>query len=140
MRIAKPTVRYNKQSGGYITLISILAVGAVGVAIAVSLLLLGVGNSRTSFAHEQTNQAKALANTCAEKAMQQIRDSVSFTGSGNLSLGAGTCSYVVTSQGEQNRTITASGTVDTIVRKVKIVIDKITPTIEVVSWQEVADF
>ena len=133
------TKRWYNNNGGYITLISVLIVGAVGIAITTSLILLGLGSSRTSFAVEQSNQAKALANACAEEALQQIRDSTPFTGSGNLTLGQGVCSYTVTSQGGQNRTITASGTVGTIMRKVKIIIDKINPTIQVVSWQEVAD-
>ena len=134
------TKKYNRKNNGFVTLVSVLAIGAVGVAIAVSLLLLGVGNSRTSLAYQQSNQAKALTSACAEEALQQIRDSTPFTGSGNLSLGQGTCSFTVTSQGGQNRTITVSGSVSTIIKKVEIVIDKITPTIEVVSWQEVLDF
>mgnify|MGYP001616035106 CR=1 FL=1 len=125
---------------GYIALITVLVTGAVGVAITVSLLLLGLGSSRTSFSLEQSNQAKALANACAEEALQQIRDSTPFTGTGNLTLGQGSCSYTVTSGGSQNRTITSTGTVGTIIRKVKITIDKITPSINVTSWQEVADF
>ncbi|GEM_PF-113468 len=128
------------SNNGYIALITVLVTGAVGVAIAVSLLLLGLGSSRTSFSLEQSNQAKALANACSEEALQQIRDSTPFTGTGNLTLGQGTCTYTVTSQGGQNRTITSSGTVGTILRKVKIILDKITPNINITSWQEVADF
>ena len=135
-----PTKKWYNNNDGYITLVSVLVVGAVGVAIATSLILLGLGSSRTSFAIEQSNQAKGIANACAEEALQQIRDSTPFTGSGNLTLGQGTCAYTVTSQGGQNRTITSSGTVGSIMRKVKIIIDTINPTIQVVSWQEVADF
>ncbi len=126
-------------NNGYITLISVLVVGAVGVAIATSLILLGVGSSRTSFAVEQSNQAKALANACAEEALQQIRDSTPFIGTGSLTLGQGTCSYTVTSQGGQDRTVTASSTVGTIIRKVKVIINNINPLITPTSWQEVAD-
>lgn len=129
----------NVRSNGFITLISILVVGAVGVAITVSVILLGLGSSRTSFAFEQSNQAKALANACAEEALQQIRDSTPFTGNGNLTLGQGTCGYTVTSQGGQNRTVISSGTVGTVIRKVKVIISKINPTITVTSWQEVAN-
>lgn len=124
---------------GYITLISVLVVGAVGLAITISLILLGLASSRTSLATEQSSQALSIANSCGEEALQQIRDSTPYTGSGNLTIGSATCSYTVTSQGGKNRTITAIGTVNTIVRKVKIIIDKINPTIQVVSWQEVAD-
>ncbi len=131
---------YNLQAkSGYITLISVLVVGAVGVAVATSLILLGLGSSRTSFAVEQSGQAKALANACAEEALQQIRDSTPFTGSGSLTLGRGTCGYTVTSQGGQNRTITSSSTVNSVIRKVQVIISAITPAITVTSWQEVAD-
>ncbi len=129
----------NKQKG-YIALVTVLVIGAVGVAVAVSVILFGLGSSRTSFAVEQSNQTKALANACAEEALQQIRDSTPFTGSGNLSLGQGTCIYTVTNNGGQNRTITASGVIGTITRKVKVIISNISPTIQVMSWQEVADY
>lgn len=128
------------KNKGYIALITVLVVGAIGVAISTSLLLLGLGSSRSSFALEQSNQAKALANACSEEALQQIRDSTPFTGTGNLTLGQGTCTYTVVNDGAQNRTVSASGTVGTVVRKVKITIDKINPGINVTSWQEAADF
>lgn len=136
-----PTTPYPLPTNkGFITLLSILIVGAVGVAIALSLLLLGIGSSRSSFAIEQSDQAKGLANACADEALQQIRDSTPFTGTGSLTFGQGTCSYTVTSQGGQNRTIASSGTVGTIVRKVKVIINKINPQITATSWQEVDNF
>lgn len=131
---------YNTRHSGYIALVSVLVVGAVGTAITLSLIFLGIGASRTSFAYEQSNQAKGLANLCAEEAMQQIRDSALFIGSDTFALGMGTCSYTVTSQGSENRTIIVSGTVGTIIRKIRVIIDRIDPTIQVVSWQEIADF
>ena len=125
---------------GYVALITVLISGAIGVAIATSLLLLGLGSSRTSFALEQSNQAKALANACAEEALQQIRDSTPFTGTGSLTLGQGTCGYTVVNDGGENRTVTASGTVGTVVRKIKIIVNTINPAINLTSWQEAADF
>ncbi len=127
----------HNNNDGYILLISVLVVGAIGVAISTSLLLLGLGSSRTSHAYQQSNQAKALANACAEEGLEQIRNSTPFTGSGNLSFSTGLCTYTVTSQGGQNRTITASGTVSTVTRKISVIINSINPTITAVSWQEV---
>lgn len=129
--------RTPKGSRGYITLMSVLVVGAVGVALTVSLILLGLGSSRTSFAVEQSNQAKALANACAEEALEQMREATDFTGNGSLALGAGNCTYNITSQGGENRTVTTSGTVGTLVRKVSILVNDITPVITVSSWQEI---
>lgn len=125
---------------GYIALITVLVVGAIGTAVAAAIILFGLATSRTSFARVQSNQAMALANACAEEALQQIRDSSPFTGSGNLTLGQGTCAYAVTNLGGQNRSITSSGAVGTVVRKVGILIDKVRPSISITSWQEVGDF
>lgn len=133
-------LHHSCRSSGFATLVSILLVGVIGLAISVSLLLLGLSSSRTSFAQEQSYQAKALTDACAEEALEQIRDSTPFTGSGTLTLGQGSCSYTVTSQGGANRTITASGTVATMTRRARVIINQINPTIGVTSWQEVADF
>ena len=130
------TKKWYNNNGGYVTLISVLVVGAVGVAIALSLILLGAGSSRTSFALQQSMQAKGLANACAEEALEQIRESTPFTGSGNLTLGKGTCSYTVTNTGGTNRSVTTSGTVRTIMRKLTVTITAINPLIVISSWQE----
>jgi len=131
----------NLKENGYVTLISVLVIGAIGVAVGVSLISLGLSASRTSFSLEQSNQTKALANACAEEALQQIRDQpLAFSGTNNLVLGRGNCTYTVTAGSGEDRTIEASGTVDTIVRKIEISIDQINPTINITSWQEVAEF
>jgi len=125
------------NKNGYVALLSVIVVGAIAVTVAVTLLLAGIGWSQTSFDLERSNQAKALVNACAEEALQQIRNSTPFTGYGSLSLGQGTCGYVVTSGGGQNRTVNASSTVGVINRKVQITITAITPLIIVSAWQEV---
>ncbi len=133
-------MRVIKQRRGYVTLVSVLVVSAVGVVAGVSLLFLGLNASQMSFSLQQSYQAKALANLCAEDALQRIHDVVSFSGVTNITIGPGACSSTVTTGGGQNRTITASGTVGSVVRKVKITLDKITPSIHLSLWQEVADF
>lgn len=132
-------IHFHSKKKGYVTLLSVLVVGAVGLAISVSLILLGNGASRTSFANEQSNQAKALANACMETGLQQVRDADGYAGSGNLTVGQGTCSYTVTNTGGTTRTISASGTVGTIVRKVTVLVTSLHPLVTLTSWQEVAD-
>ncbi len=132
---------YNiKQSGGYLILLSVMIIGAVSLAIVASMLLSGLGTSRTSFANQQSIQAKALASACMNEALQQIRDNTSFTGFSSLSLGQGDCGYVVTNTGGEKRTIQASSTVSLSIRKTQATITQINPSIIVSSWQEVPDF
>lgn len=137
MKNIRPTHFIHKSSRGFITLISVLIVGVIGASITVSVVLLGLASLRTGFSVAQTYQAKALANACVEEGLRQIRDSTAYTGSGGLSMGQGACTYTVTSQGGQNRTIDASGTVDTTVRKVRVIVNDILPVLTPTSWQEV---
>ena len=125
---------------GYITLLLVIITGAIGVLTGITLLLLGIGSSKTSLSIEKSNQAKALVNACAEAALDQIRSSPAFSGSASLNLGRGSCSYTVTNLGGQNRLINASSTVDEDLRKVKITLNQITPKINLTSRQEVSDF
>lgn len=122
---------------GYIGLLSVLFVGAIGTVIATTIMLLGLASSRSSFALVQSNQAKGLANACAEEALQKIRDFLPYSGIGTLSLGQGGCNYSVTKGTGQNRTVTANGFVGSIVRKINISITTINPQVVVSSWQEV---
>lgn len=144
---------YKKNQKGFLTLMSALIVAAIGLSISVSLLLLGLGASRTSFAIEQSYQANSLSKACAEDALQKIYDSMimpnpppdplptltPFVGTGSLILGQGSCSYTVSNTGGNTRKITASGTVGTITRKDQILVSSVSPIV-ISSWQEVADF
>jgi hypothetical protein len=124
---------------GYVTLLSVLIFGAVGMAITLSVILLGTAATQTSLTFQQSNQAKSLANACAEEALVIIDNTTLFEGSAGLTLGAGTCSYTVVRLSAENRTIATSGTVGTVIRKINISLDDINPTIHITSWQEVAN-
>lgn len=140
MTIQKHLSDPHLSNNGFTLLLSVLVLGAVGATITVSLLLLGIGATRTGFALEKSQRARALANACAEEALQKIRETTSFTGVGMLTLTSDTCTYTVTNTGGQHRIITVTGTAGTVMRKIAITLDKINPEIDIVSWQEVADF
>lgn len=130
---------YNKVSGGYITLMSVLIVSTIGLSIVPTLILLGIGQSQTSVIFEKSKHSKAHANACAEEALQQIRDNTNYSGSGNMTFTYGTCNYNVTVLSGQNRIIDSTGVSGTATHKIKINIDTINPLIHVVSWKEVSD-
>ena len=129
-----------KLKSGYVALITMLVIGAVGLTIAVSLLLLSTSSIRTSFAEEQSAQARNLANSCSQEALARIKMSSSFTGSRTLNLGNGSCVYTISDLGGGQRQIVSSGTAGTVVRKNKVTISAVTPKITISSWQEVGDF
>ncbi len=129
-------MRRNEQ--GYVALLSVLVVGSVATAIATTLLLLGADSQRETLVTQQSVQARGLADACAEEALQQLHDTTSFTGSNNLTLGTGTCTYTVTSTGSTTRTITSTATVGNVVRKVAVYVTMSSSSISITSWQEVS--
>lgn len=112
---------YKKQKG-FIALLSVLIVSAIGLAIGVSLLLLGTGSLRTAFNIQQSDLAKAYANHCSEEALMNIASNSTYSGSATINLSNGSCTYTVT-HGFQNETIDATGTVQAITRKTHITLD-----------------
>lgn len=135
-------LRFADKKSGLVALVTVLVTGAVGLAVAVSLVLLGLGSSRTSLILSQSVTARAYADSCAEEALQKLRESVYYAGSETIALSEGSCQIqpVLGTPGNFNRTIQTTGTVGTIVRKVEVIVSEIQPTINITSWEEVASF
>lgn len=103
-------------------------------------MLLGIAGERTGQAREQGLAARLLADSCAERALEEIRESASFSGSDTLTYSNGSCSYAVINEGGQNRTIEASGAVADALQRVELTLTQINPTITVAAWREVDAF
>jgi len=125
-----------EHQDGYIALLMLLIVGAATTAIALVLLTTGTDAQRSSLVTQQSVQAVQLANACAEEALQQMHDTTSFTGTSSLTLGAGSCTYTVTSTGASTRTITTTATVGATVRKLAVYATIGSSSISVTSWQD----
>lgn len=128
---------YTTHQNGYVALLAVLIIGAASLAIATTLLISGADMQRQALAEQQSIDARNLATACAEEGLQQIHDSTIFTGTNNLSLGLGSCSYTVTNTGGATRTIDSSGTVNGIVRKIKVYVTINTSSLSITSWQDV---
>jgi hypothetical protein len=126
-----------RSADGYIALLTVLIVGAVSLAIAVGLLLLGSNSSSMFLAEQQGAQARNLASACSEEGLEIVRDNNNFIGTANLTLGQGNCSYTVTKTTTTTRTISSTGTVNDIVRKNTVYVTIGASSISVTSWQEV---
>ncbi|HLD81819.1 MAG TPA: hypothetical protein VJA22_01260 [Patescibacteria group bacterium] len=125
---------------GFVTLLAVLVLGAVGLSIATSLLLVGIGADRSSLVREQGKEADALATACAEEALERIRKNPGDISAVNITLGDGTCTATIIHTGGETRTINATGMVDTVKTRIQITVDAITNNISITSWQNVGDF
>lgn len=126
--------------GGYIALLSVIAVSTIGIAIMLSIVMSGINVSRTDFSVQQGGGARVLASSCGEEALQKILETGTTSSSASISIGGETCTYTITSQNGQNITINGVGILGTVKSKVIIVVATTTPSLILSSWQEVGDF
>lgn len=130
-----------KQRQGFILLITILIIGAIASAILSSLLLLGISSSQVSFSVQQSGEALAGAQACAEYALLQLRQSPSYAGNEFKTLGANECEILpIGGIGNNNRALCVEGTAGDTIRRLEIAISQILPQTQVYSWQEVSIF
>src|SRR4051812_20363149 len=109
----------HKDQSGYIALLAVLIAGAAATAISLMLLTAGTDSQRSALVEQQSKQARSLAVACTEEALQLIHDNIAFAGTNSLSLGQGTCSYTVSVTAPTIRSLTISGTVGNVIRKVQ---------------------
>lgn len=126
-----------RSQSGYVALLAVLITGAIATAIALLILVNGNDLQRGGQVEVWSAQARSLAVACEQEALQQMHDTTSYTGTAGLTLGAGTCSYTVTSTGASTRTVVASATVQSVVRKIQIYATIGSSSISITSWQEV---
>lgn len=132
--------KYKDPVKGYVALLSVIFISAIGVIIMLSVIMAGVDASKTDFSLQQSRIARSMASSCAEEALQIILESATTSSVGSLTIASGTCSYIISSVAGQNITIKATGNVDTSTAKIKIVIATTSPAIVLSSWEEVSDF
>ncbi|MBI4458199.1 hypothetical protein HY633_04510 [Candidatus Uhrbacteria bacterium] len=129
------------QDRGYVALLSLIIVGAVVLALVVGASARSVGEARMSLGQQESHRALALANLCAERALFKLESVLNYAGDETLAIGADTCVIrPIGGSGNLNRTVEAYSTVSDYTKKVKADVTQISPSLQVGSWQEVADF
>ena len=131
------TFLLRRDESGYVALLSVLIIGAAALAIGVVLLLTSTDSQRNTLTSQQSKQARSLAIACGQEALVVIHDNTGYTGTGNLTLGQGSCSYTVTSTGATTRTIDVTANVSNITRKAQIYVTIGALNISISSWKEI---
>lgn len=128
---------FTKQTNrGFGTLLIVILLGGVALALTLTLSTSSLWSIRGSIDSKSSNTTKSLVNACAEIALEAMRENNSYTGTSNVALSGNSCSYTVTNTGGTTRSVTVSGTVSGVTRKLSITTSSFNPLV-VASWQEV---
>ncbi len=123
---------------GYMFLISILVIGTIAAATALSLMLLGWAAEQNGLVLSRSSQAYEYAQTCAERALAALREDSQYTGNSTITLDNGTCTiFSIGGTGNTDRTLCVRGNSFNATHAFEIHITKILPTTTIDMWEEV---
>jgi hypothetical protein len=132
-------MQYNKEARGYIALMSVIVLGALGSVIMISVMLQSVVTAKTDSSTQAGIQARILAMTCGEEALQIIVETGTSSRSSSLSVASGTCSYTI-SRPSSETIINATGLFASSTQRIMIRLATTSPFMVLSSWQDVSDF
>lgn len=123
---------------GFVTLLSVLILGAVGVVVVTNYLLINAENIIGIATIEESKQAKALVDTCAEYAINTLKTNLNYLGNETLSLSFGSCTIsTISGTGNTSRSFQVTSTYLDQTRKLNIVISVVNPITSITTWQEI---
>lgn len=132
---------HDVKANGFIALISILIVGAVILSISIGVSLRSLGETAISLGQQHSNRALALATVCAETALMKLESVLNYSGNESIIVNGDSCDILaVGGSGNLNRTVEAQSTVSGYTRKIRVEVGRVSPKLQISSWEEVAGF
>lgn len=122
-------------------LVSVLVIGVIAAATALSLLLLGWAAEQNGLVLEESSQAFEYAQTCAERAFLALRQDAAYAGGETMTFERGTCRILPAGgSGNEDRFLCIEGESGQNTRRMELHIAKLLPMTTIEKWQEVAAF
>lgn len=126
-----------KNEPGFIALIAVLILSAVALVLGTGLSLRTVGEANVQTYAEYASRAEQAANYCAERALDSLKADLSYAGNQMLSLNGDDCRILaVGGTGNNDRTITATSTVEGASRVIYIIVLEVDPLLKIGTWEE----
>jgi hypothetical protein len=130
--------KYFTRKRGFVTLVSVIILGTMGVVIVTGNISVVTDNIVGVSTFEQSKQARALADSCAEIAIDKLKVNNTYAGNENITLPFGSCSVgTISGTGNTNRTFETSSTFKSVTKKLNISISIINPVTQITTWDEV---
>jgi len=130
-----------KTRSGYTFLLSVLFIGTISVAVTGTMLMLGWLAMHNVRVLENSGKGFELAMTCAEHALLELFEDFTYAGDETIESGADKCSILpVSGVGYEDRTVCVESESGNTVRRFEIILERVLPSVQVETWQEVEIF
>ena len=134
-------MQYTSSRPGYIFLIGVLTLGAIGTATVSTLLLLGWAAEQNGYAVQQSNQALENAQTCIERGLRLIRADPAYAGNETFEFTYGSCRLLsIGGAWNDRRTLCAIGFSGNATRRIEVKLHRLLPSTVIDTWRETTSF
>lgn len=125
----------------FVSLMSVIVIGTVGMVIALSLLLIGTDSLKSINLSYDSSRARNYADGCVERALNSIRADQAYAGPDTYSFDYGSCEVLgIINAGTETPTIHVEGISKTATKRIEVIISAVKPQITIGTWREVAVF
>lgn len=129
-----------KNIDAYATLTTVLLLLVVATLISITAMTVNLENLKATENLINAKQAKYIADSCAETAVNKLKDDPNYAGSENFTISEGTCEIRPVTYDGITWTIQITGFYEDAVRKLEIELDQVVPSTSINRWEQVADF
>ncbi len=127
-----------KNKRAYVTLISVIILGAISILVLTTTLVVDTESIFATDAMDQGKQARFFADSCAERAIDLLKQNNTYAGTQTFTFTSGSCTVgAVSGTGNTNRTFTTTGVFENATRRDTVTVTTVNPTTVIGSWQEV---
>jgi hypothetical protein len=125
-----------KDNQGISALLTIVIIGAAGLLMAYSSVVMGLGELEMGYDAQQGKQAFSVADSCVEEAYYRLKLDSGYTG-GTLNFDSGSCIIAITGSGS-NRTINIEASLGDYTQKIESEVTISGSEIVIDSWEEIS--
>ncbi len=127
----------NDSQKGLIALTTVFIILVTVLVMGVSLGLNSVGDMKMGLQKTFSSKVYYLSNLCAEQALMKLKENPGYSGNENIEIEGGSCQILPV---EGRWIVKTMGSYKYQIKKIRIVITKISPQMTISSWEEVANF
>lgn len=126
------------NKNGYITLLSVIILMILAVIVISYALYMSIDSQKAYLALRAKTQSKAYAYSCAETALEKLRNDLDYTGNEIINTDGVACTiHQITGSGNYNRTILVSGNSLNHYTRMEIKLTVVNPEPELDYWKEI---
>ncbi len=134
-------INFKKKDKGFIALTSVTIMSGFFVLLFAGMFFVAVEEMERVDSREGSVKALSLANSCAEHALEKLRQHVAYNGNESKDIGDDTCQILAVDGTEQMRIIKTVGETGGHTKKIQVEIGAWNhPLLVVLDWREVSDF